>query len=406
MGRSLSLAAYLAYARGTPRAFAPPSIARPAGELIWAHAADGSRADALVQLAERLAQQRPGLRMLLTSSGDLQRDRQIEDPVIWQIVPQDSVADAEAFLKHWTPDLCLWTGGNVLPALICSADTLGIPLYLVDAEEHMLIRPGWRWFPDLPKALYSKFSVIMVRSAAAARELRRIGTGSTEVTVTGPFQEGTVALPYNQSDHDELSALLRGRHVWLAAMAQPDELPTILEAHRRVSKFAHRALLVIVPDDITESDAFRKQLEAGDWRHVIWSDGELPEETTQILLADTTGELGLWYLLATVTFMGSSLFLDQTGRDPNEPVAHGSAVLYGPNVSRYVSRYSRYAAAGAACVVQDADTLAAAVQRLIAPDEAAMMAHAAWDVASQSAAVTDQILDLVQDTLDVLEAKT
>ena len=317
--------------------------------------------------------------------------------------PEDTVASADAFLDHWTPDLCLWTGGRLLPAVISGADNRNIPLYLIDADENMLIRQGWRWFPDLPKSLFSKFSVILARSANAARDLKRIGTGETDVTVTGPFLEGAVALPYNQSDHNELSELLRGRHVWLAAMAQPEELPVILEAHGNVSKLAHRALLVIVPDDVSQADTFRRHLETDGWRHAVWSEGDLPEETTQILLADTRGELGLWYLLASVSFMGSSLFPGQEGRDPNEPAAHGSAILYGPHVSRFQSGYTRYADAGAARSVNDAQTLATAVERLIAPDQSAAMAHAAWDVASQGADVMDKIMDLVQDTLDVLE---
>ncbi len=403
MGRSLSLAAYLAYARGTPRAVKTPDIPRPDGELVWAHAADAARADALLQLAERLHQNRPGIRMLLTAPKGLQRENHMDDMVIWQHEPEDTVAASDAFLDHWSPDLCLWTGGNLLPALINSADIRNVPLYLIDADEKLLIRQGWRWFPDLPKALFSRFSVIMARSANAARDLRRIGTGDADVTVTGPFLEGAVPLAYNQSDHDELSDLLRGRHVWLAAMAQTAELPVILEAHRAVSKLAHRALLVIVPDDITQTDVFRHQLETGGWRHAVWSEGDMPEEATQILLADTRGELGLWYLLAAVTFMGSSLTADQVGCDPNEPAAHGSAILYGPHVSRFLSGYTRFAEAGAARLIQDADSLAQAVERLIAPDQSAAMAHAAWDVASQGAAVMDQILDLVQDTLDVLE---
>ncbi len=403
MVRSLSLAAYLAYARGSAQIATTPTDPRPEGELIWAHAADASRADALVQLAERLAHLRPGLHMLLTGTADLICQAKARSEVIWQEIPEDTIAASEAFLTHWSPDLCLWTGGNLQAALISTADRKGIPLYLVDADEELLIRPGWRWFPDLPKALFSRFSAILARSANAARELRRIGTGPTRVTVTGPFLEGASALPYSQSDHDEMAALLRGRHVWLAAMAQIDELPVILEAHRAVGRLTHRALLVIVPDDESQSALFQEKLRQGDWRFAIWSDGELPEETTQVLLADTRGEMGLWYLLASVTLMCSSLYPGQVGRDPNEPAAHGSAILYGPHVSRYQSAYARFADAGAARLVQDSDTLANAVQRLISPDQSAAMAHAAWDVASQGAAVADQILDMVQERLDQLE---
>jgi 3-deoxy-D-manno-octulosonic-acid transferase len=98
--------------------------------------------------------------------------------------------------------------------------------------------------------------------------------------------------------------------------------------------------------------------------------------------------------------MGSSLRPGMGGSDPNEPAAHGSAIVYGPNVGRYLPSYTRYAEAGAARIVRDADTLSAALSRLIAADQAAAMAHAAWDVASVGAEVTDHILDLVQDTLD------
>jgi 3-deoxy-D-manno-octulosonic-acid transferase len=93
------------------------------------------------------------------------------------------------------------------------------------------------------------------------------------------------------------------------------------------------------------------------------------------------------------------------GCNPNEAAVHGTAILYGPNIRRYMSEYSRFAEARAARIIRDAQTLAAAVQNLIAPDQAAAMIHAAWDVASLGAEVTDRILDLLQDTLDLVEAR-
>ena len=158
---------------------------------------------------------------------------------------------------------------------------------------------------------------------------------------------------------------------------------------------------MFLPDELS----FRATLDREGWRHVIWSEGQLPEETSQVVLVDTEGELGLWYRLCPTTFMGNSLLPGQIGRDPNEPAAHGSAILYGPNVRRYLSSYSRFAEAGAARILRDAETLAGAVTRLIAPDQSAAMAHAAWDVASRGAEVTDKVIDLVQDTLDVIGAR-
>jgi 3-deoxy-D-manno-octulosonic-acid transferase len=120
------------------------------------------------------------------------------------------------------------------------------------------------------------------------------------------------------------------------------------------------------------------------------------------LLADTRGEMGLWYRLATIAMMGSSLLPGMGGSDPNEPASHGAAIIYGPNVGRYLPSYRRYASAGGARIVRDADTLAAAVAHLIAADRSAAMAHAAWEVATVGAEVTDQILALLHDILDEL----
>lgn len=404
MSRSLSLAAYLAYARRAGRAGPAPDTPRPEGKVIWAHAVDAARADTLVHLAGRLAQQRPGLHMVLTSSDPASERRRSGKTVICQPLPEDQVTAAELFLGHWRPDICLWTGGDLKPAMLITAAKRAIPLYLVDADEDHLERPAWRWFPDMPRAVLGSFSEILARSEAAARLVRRFGAPERIVSVTGPFQEGAMTLPYKLADREELAVLLRSRPIWLAAMVQMAELETVLEAHRDVSRLAHRSLLILVPDDLSDSASIRERLDAQGWRYIAWSEGEVPSETTQIILADTRGEMGLWYRLAPISFMGSSLVAGQQGSDPNEPAAHGSAILYGPNVGRYQRRYARFAESGAARIVRDTATLSAAVQRLIAPDQAATMAHAAWEVASKGAAVTDRILDMVLDRLDRQDA--
>ncbi|QFT79175.1 3-deoxy-D-manno-octulosonic acid transferase [Roseovarius sp. THAF27] len=404
MSRSLSLAAYLAYARRGPARPYTPSRERPSGPLFWAHAADSGHAGALLQLFDRLRLYRPKLSLLLTSTdtppATPYRDR---TEVIFEQLPEDSVATAEAFLGCWRPDIALWTGGGLQPALLDRTAEMHIPIALVDATESALARPAWRWFPDLPRALLRQFEFVMARDEASARFLRRMGVPERVVSVTGPLLEGTVSLPYNESDRADLAATLLGRPIWLAAMIRPEEIETVLDAHREISRFSHRTLLVMAPETPEETAPFRAALGDAGMRHITWSEGALPDETTQVILADTRGEMGLWYRLAPTTFLGSSLVSGAHGYDPNEPAAHGSAILYGPNIRRYLNSYSRFAEAGAARIVRDAETLAAAVKRLIPPDQSAGMAHAAWEVASRSAGLTDRIADLLNDRLDRLE---
>lgn len=390
----------MAYARRAGSPPAPPETPRPDGPVIWAHDADARRTDTLIELSKRLTQQRPDLHMILTAPPRAPQRMTPGGPVTLQDLPDDTGAAAAVFLDHWRPDICLWTGGDLKPALLITAATRNIPLYLVDADETSFDRPVWRWFPALPGAVLGRFVEIHARSDAAARHLRRLGAPDRIVHVAGPLQEGALTLPYDTSDREEMARVLRGRPVWLAAMVQTGELDTVLAAHEQMSRVAHRSLLMLVPDDPADSPAFEAHLTGARWRHVTWSKGELPGEATQVVLADTRGEMGLWYRLAPVTFMGSSLVSGHHGRNPNEPAAHGSAIIHGPNVARYLDRYARYTEAGAARLVRDAGTLAGAVQSLMPPDQSALMAQAAWDVASKGAAVTDRIVDMLLDRLD------
>lgn len=390
-----------------------PSGERPAGTVIWGHATSLERANALMQLVERLSAQRGntpgmaggGLHLLLTTGDGVGLPSRPRLLMIHQPMEGDSSGSAAAFMAHWRPDICLWTGGNLRPALLTTADSAGVPLILVDADAALLERSSWRWLPDATGALLNRFKCIMARSEASARALRHRGLPEDRLTVMGLFQEGAIALPYDERLRDKMADALRGRPIWLAAMLAHKELDMVLAAQRQASRLAHRLFLIVAPADPAETDAFRDTLRHDKWRHVIWSQGGMPEEATQVLLADTIGEMGLWYRLATMSFMGNSLLPGMTGSDPNEPAAHGSAIVYGPNVGRYLPSYKRYAGAGGARIVRDADTLAGALAHLIAADRSATMARAAWEVATDGAEVTDLILELLHDMIDDLELR-
>jgi 3-deoxy-D-manno-octulosonic-acid transferase len=183
-------------------------------------------------------------------------------------------------------------------------------------------------------------------------------------------------------------------------MVKPGELDLVLRAHRLASRSTHRLFLVLVPDDEAQGPDYARAAREAGFRVAIWSEGEVPGEATQILLADTRGDMGLWYRLSPIAFMASSLFPEHGGSDPYEPAALGSAVLSGPETGRYAAAYTRLAEGGAARIVRDAETLAAAVSRLTAPDQAAAMAHAAWMLATEGAEATDRLLTLMGRALD------
>jgi 3-deoxy-D-manno-octulosonic-acid transferase len=122
-----------------------------------------------------------------------------------------------------------------------------------------------------------------------------------------------------------------------------------------------------------------------------------------VYLADSLGELGLWYRLAPISFLGGSL-VDIGGHNPFEPAGLGSAILYGPYVSNFTDIFDRLQAVDAARQVRDSESLARAVDELMNPERAAAMANAAWEVSSTGAAVTDRALNAILERLEQREA--
>ena len=132
---------------------------------------------------------------------------------------------------------------------------------------------------------------------------------------------------------------------------------------------------------------------------------EDPADDVQVLVADTDGEMGLWYRLAPLVYMGGTLSASGTGRGPFEPAALGSAIVHGPHPGPHPEAYARLAEVFAARLVVDPETLATAVTELIAPDKAAYLAHNAWAASSGGAEVTERVMRLLFDQLDLAKGR-
>jgi len=271
MGRSLGLSAYLALAaRSGGGAYHPQGIRGP-GPLVWGHAANVSEARALVRLFERLGQTRGDLAFVLTHEDDVTLSTDLPPTCSTSPVPPESRDAIDRFLDHWRPDLCIWTRGHLRPGLIDAASRRGMAMYLANAHEDAFEFRRLRWLPDLVRRTLEAFDMVFVRDAAARNRLLRLGVPHEAISVSGPLQEGSAALPCDEETHEDLTGALQGRPVWLAAHVQPDEVPVITEAHRAALSLAHRLLLVIVPDDPTHEPGFAAALDDEGWRVARWS---------------------------------------------------------------------------------------------------------------------------------------
>ncbi|NUB46338.1 3-deoxy-D-manno-octulosonic acid transferase [Fertoebacter nigrum] len=395
MAYSLGLTLYHLAAR---REASPsgPRPARPAGRLLWLHAPGVDAARPLAELGARLAAEE-GHPVLVTCP----------EPcpplpgLIWQPPPPETQAEVRAFLDHWHPEIGVFAEGELRPALLHEAHERGVDLMLVDGRAPHFLRGRDGWWPGLMRGLLGQFSHILTLDEPAARAFRRAGGLLSAVKVAGRMEERSAALPCTEAERAALARLLATRPVWLAACLPEAEEDAVIAAHRAALRLAHRLLLIVVPHDParTRPLAERMQAEQG-WTVACRASDEEPDPETEVYIVENAAELGLWYRLAPVTYLGGSLSASGCQRDPMEGAALGSALIHGPKSGAHGAGLARLHGARAAVAVASGAELAEALSDLLAPDRAARLAQQAWVVASDGAEVTDRVIALICRLLD------
>ena len=411
---SLGLKIYLANARRAgARALrsqgTDPAIrfARPTGQLVWLHVSNAEETAPVQELIRYLAVERDDISFLVTTPENTSVDSRFQDvcgqPCLHIPSPEDTPQHVAEFLTHWHPTIAVWAGSTLRPALVVEARARDIPLLMVDVRSRARISGRKRWKTGMIEALLPMFDHIQIGKGEVARRLIRQGANVDEIEVCGLLEEGATTLFCDDRDRDEMAALLAARPVWLAAGTVEGEETLVATAHRAATRLSHRLLLIIAPKDITRGDTIAQALLDDGWIVAQRSSGQYPDEHVQIFIADEPDEMGLWFRLAPVCFMGNSLAKGATGYSPFEASALGSAILHGPFVENFRTGYARLDTAGAAREVRDSAHLATSVQDLLAPDKAAAMAHAGWEISTSGAEAADRTVHMILTTLNNAE---
>ena len=357
----------------------------------------------MLELARHLTQD-DGVAVVLTGAGPLAAlpaaPTAAPTAALRQPAPPDHPRAVQAFLDHWQPELVVFGDGELRPAAIHDCALRKLPLVMVDARAPRLMPGREGWYPGLIRGAVAPFRQIMVLDEAAAKAWRRAGAEPGQIAVTGRMEEASAAIAHVESDRAALARVLATRPIWLAADVAPAEEDAVIAAHRDVLGLAHRLLLILVPQDPRRAESLAARIEAEEgWRVALRQADHEPDTETEVYIPDAS-DYGLWYRLAPVTFLGGSLEGQGCARNPMEPAALGSAILYGPRSGAYGLAYGRLGAARAARMVGSGGDLSLALGDLLAPDRAARQAQAAWAIASEGAEATERALALIRAIMD------
>ena len=335
---------------------------RPPGPLLWMHAASvGETVSILPVLAALEARVTVVLTTGTATSQSLLDSRlpeqNLSGHVLHRFAPLDVPAWVGRFLRHWRPDAAAFIESELWPNQIAACRSAGIPLMLVNARMSDSSYRNWCRVPALARRVLASFNRVQARGDEDARRLRALGARA--VDSPGDLKFAAPPLPMDPGELRRLSALLSGRPVWLAASTHPGEEAVIAAAHHALAASYPGLLTIIAPRHPDRGATLAAQFVAP--RRSL---GQSPP-AQGLWIADTMGEMGLWYRLAPVVFVGRSLIAPGGGQNPLEPARLGCAIAVGPYTGNFSDHIALLRDAGGLLEVADADDLSRFVGRML-----------------------------------------
>jgi 3-deoxy-D-manno-octulosonic-acid transferase len=360
---------------------------RPPGRLLWMHAASVGEVVSILPVLQAL----PGtLNVLLTtgtvtSASLLSRrlpELHLAGRVRHRYVPLDVPRWAARFLDHWRPDAACFVESEIWPNLLLACDARGISRVLVNARLSARSQAWWRRAPGFAHRLFAGFAWAAAQSEGDADRLRALGV--SKVSADGNLKFAAPPLDVDSGELARLQALIGDRPVFLAASTRAGEEEAAWQAHRALAQSSPGLLTIIVPRHPERGEAIAAL--GGFPRRSLGQDPDGP-----VWIGDTLGEMGLYYRLARVVFVGGSL-VPAGGQNPLEAARLGCAIAMGPHGFNNAGPIEALVAAGALHIVANAAELTGFVAaRLADPAATAAMGAAAAATASRSAQLPAEI---------------
>lgn len=382
--------------------FGKASFPRPQGALIWLHAASVGEAHSIVPLIKQLLERFPQASVLLTTgtvtSAKLM-DEKLPERAYHQFVPVDTWPAVSRFLTHWKPDVAVWTESELWPNLITMTHARGCPMALLNARMSLKSYHLWTRFRGTIGALVRAFDLVCPQSDEDAE--RYAAFGARNMHMLGNLKHDSPPLQADSKDMAAVLAQVADREVWVASSTHNGEEALIAEAHGKLAVDHNTLLTIIAPRHPQRGGKIAAELAESGYQVALRSRGDDITEATDIYIADTLGELGLFYRIAGIVFIGGSL-VPHGGQNPLEPARLDCALITGPHTSNFTAICSELESRKALLRVQNVSELVSEVHSLLRDhSRQEELAQTALKLAQDKQGVLRQVVE----TLDPLLQK-
>lgn len=389
--------------------FGHPSAMRPKGSLVWIHGASVGESLSALPVIDALRKRYPTVSILVTTgtvtSAELMHAR-LPEGVIHQFIPIDRQVCVARFLHHWKPDAALWFESDLWPNILTKAQKAGVKLALLNGRISEKSFKGYSRYPSFIRPVISAFDLVLTQTDDELDRFKSLGAG--DVKTVGNLKFAAPPLPADDAELAKLRSQIGERPVWLASSTFEGEERIAGNIHRKLAPDHKGLLTLIVPRHPNRADDIESDLIAQGLQVARRSRGHEITPGTDIYLADTIGELGLFYRIAPICFMGKTLCASG-GQNPLEPARLDCAILHGPDMSNFATISQEMLAAGACRPASDADDLGRQVAALLRdPATTQKIAKAGLAYANSKAEVLDRTLDALRPLMaakDIKEAE-
>lgn len=377
---------------------------------IWIHAVSVGETRSIFPLLERLHQQHPSLPITLTSGstqGALQALEFCPVPIYHQMIPYDYPFAVKRFLKRLQPKLVLMVETEIWPNLYQACHQQAIPLMLINARlKQSSFEAYQRWASPLMRQALHYPQLIGAQFETDQQRFIQLGAPAEKVTVLGNLkfdiqcptdlnEQATVWR--NQLDHPD-------RFIWVAASTHPHEEELMLKAHQKLLTKHPEALLILVPRHADRFTDVANQMAKAQTKDPIlaWqqrSQHALPSSQSRVFLADTMGELMLWFAVSNAAFIGGSM-VNFGGHNILEPASLAKPVLSGPYFQNLQSLYDSFISDHGLQVCPTPQALAHTLEQLAdSPEQQAYWGQQAFNALQQQTGALSRHYHVIQSYL-------
>lgn len=373
--------------------FGKASVARRAGQLIWIHAASVGEALSVLPLIELLGNKLPQASFLLTTGTVTSAKliaRSLPPRTIHQYIPVDVLAYVRRFLEHFQPNLALWVESEIWPNLITQTSKQ-CPLIMINGRMSAGSFQKWQKYGQFIGELLRCFALCLAQSKADMTRFQALG--APNVKYIGNIKYAALPLKADATKLAELTAIIKTRPVWVAASTHKNEEQMIAAAHVKLKLQFPELLTIIIPRHPARAiDIFNEIVTTG-LQIKTRAKFELPDAATDIYLADTMGELGIFYRLTDIVFIGGSL-VEHGGQNPLEPARLGCAILAGQHMFNFAEIMDEFIKRNAIITVAGSEDLALQVASLLEDKQkTAILIDNAYKIVHDNNGILEQFIN-------------